>query len=148
MSVPLPNRPGETIKQYRKRLAMSEFLTVDHPDAHIDFPPVEESRANWLRLLKAEPLAECPVCHGHGGWNLEINAYPLRSGMEDTQENRHKFCHFRASCSQCNGWGFVSTKRDAECIHTPVATAHDNVRCLTNYKCSKCGYKYQIDSSG
>jgi hypothetical protein len=126
---------------------MSKYLTVDHPDAHIDFPSVDEIRAQWLRLLKREPVATCPRCRGYGGWNLEINAYPLR-GKEDTRENRHKHCHFRASCSQCNGWGFVDNKRDAECVHQAEETAHDNVRCLTNYRCTKCDKRWQVDSSG
>lgn len=132
----------------RAKAMKTDYLTIDHADAFVDFPSVEEKRATWLRFEKREPLAECPKCKGRGGWNLRINDCPLPANMENTRENRHRYCHFQASCSQCSGWGFVSHQRDVDCVHEPVQTAHDGNRCLTNYRCSKCGYEYQVDSSG
>lgn len=125
---------------------MSNYLTPDHPDAFVDHPTVEEKRAVWDKLMIHAPLGTCPLCKGHGGWNLALNAYPLRD-RENTRENRHKYVHFRASCRQCNGWGFVVEQRDLDCIHTREETKHDNVRCLTDYRCTKCGKTEQIDSS-
>lgn len=120
----------------------------DHPDAFIDFPSVEAKRAAWDELQNHAPLGVCPVCKGHGGWNLKLNNYRLRPDMADTPENRHKHSHFRSSCSQCNGWGFVDNQLDLNCVHTMVRVRHDNVRCLSDYRCSKgCGCEYQIDSS-
>lgn len=126
----------------------SEYLTIDHPDAHVDFPTADEKRQDFVRMWNREPLATCPKCHGRGGWNLQLNQYPLPVAMDETRENRHMYCHFRASCSQCNGWGFVSEKRDAECIHDAEETAHDSALCLTSYRCRNCSAQWQIDSSG
>ena len=36
--------------------------------------------------------------------------------MKDTPENRMLYCHFRAQCFQCSGWGVV-TERDKDCVH-------------------------------
>jgi hypothetical protein len=42
--------------------------------------------------------AECPVCHGHGEWNSEIDLVSFR-------------CK-RAICERCLGAGWVETGRD------------------------------------
>lgn len=64
------------------------------------------------------PLVECPKCHAEEGY-----------------------------CSQCNGWGYVKEgSPDALCVHEVVH--HANVgRCLNVYRCTKCGHKYEVDSS-
>lgn len=74
----------------------------------------------------------CPVCQGYGGWNLELNAYG---------EGKH----FRASCSQCGGWGWVN-EADSLCIHV-WGEAMNVGRCLNNYACVKCGIVKTVDSS-
>lgn len=98
----------------------------------------------------------CPLCKGHGGWNLKLNSYPLRD-LEDTPDNRHKYSHFRGHCSQCNGWGWVKEgSLDATCIHDYNEISYDECRklnvyhagrCWHVYKCSKCGETRGYDSS-
>jgi hypothetical protein len=75
----------------------------------------------------------CPVCAGHGGWHLKLDAYgPGR--------------HFNANCFQCNGWGYVAGDSDnATCIHTFVERTVG--RCLHEHTCTKCGEKRIYDSS-
>lgn len=63
------------------------------------------SELTWGYQAKGEWVL-CPLCKGHGRWNLELNAYgPQR--------------HFQGACNQCNGWGYVDTARpqDLTCIH-------------------------------
>lgn len=109
----------------------------------------------------------CPVCRGYGGWVLKDNCYapydrtqPPPAGW--TWDSYVAFYgpreHFRASCSQCNGWGWVEkTSTDAACIHTDVelsskeATALGVVHfgmCWHVYQCSKCKRIRSEDSSG
>lgn len=115
---------------------MSKFLDVTDADAFVDFPVKEKPR-------HGKDYVACPVCDRHGGWNLTVNAYPLRD-KPDTSENRHNYSHFRCSCSQCNGWGWVN-EEDAKCIHEMAH--HQNLgRCFNEYICVKCGKKKQIDS--
>lgn len=75
----------------------------------------------------------CPVCKGYGGWVLERDAYG-------------KGRHFQASCSQCNGWGWVN-KEDKKCIHNykEIWSTRD---CRHGSKCMICGKEIEIDSSG
>jgi len=83
----------------------------------------------------------CPVCQGYGGWNLRLNAYgPGR--------------HFKAFCSQCNGWGWV--KEEDLCVHDMVELSQDQCRKLGIahwgnlwhvYRCTKCGRVRSYDSS-
>lgn len=75
----------------------------------------------------------CPVCKGHGGWHLRIDAYG---------PGKHFDCH----CFQCNGYGYVDgTTSNATCIHT--WTEKTVGRCLHEHTCSKCGEKRVVDSS-
>ncbi len=74
----------------------------------------------------------CPVCKGHGHWNLELDAYG-------------KGQHFRAACFQCNGWGWVDEK-DKDCVHEFKEIALVG-RCLHKMQCSKCGQERTVDSS-
>jgi hypothetical protein len=125
------------------------FLTADHPDAYIDHPAPADRLARWREVFpKTQDPHVCPKCKGYGGHNLEVNAYPLREGMEDTPENRHKYCHFRSACNQCVGWGYVTDKRDAECVHESGPGTRTNFNCVTNYCCTKCGKAWSVDSSG
>lgn len=118
---------------------MREYLTPDHPDAFVDFPKKR------LRLdIMPDCDVECPQCKGYGGWNLALNSYPLHF-RENTAENRHKFSHFRACCSQCNGWGYVN-KENSEHIHEWEWESNQG-NCLNIYQCTICGKKRLIDSS-
>jgi hypothetical protein len=119
-------------------MTMKTYLDPDHPDAFIDFPappaPPEYMGAT----------VECPLCKGHGGWNLALNEYKLH-GKEDTPENRHLFSHFRASCSQCQGYGHVRPE-DSDHVHE-WKWIQNIGNCLNLHECTKCGKKWQIDSS-
>ena len=114
-----------------------------------DIPLISEEKfKDYLAYLK-KPDAEihvCPVCHGHGAWNLTLNAYG--PGV-----------HFQASCNQCSGWGYV-TEEDL-CIHAFVELARAEIerrnaqgakllnfgRCWHVYECQKCGQIRYLDTS-
>jgi hypothetical protein len=125
-------------------------VATDFTDMMIRRPPTDYP-------CKAEDATLCPLCKGYGGWVLTINAYPLPEGYENTPENRAKYCHFRAHCNQCNGWGWVKRDGvDADCIHDyqelSQATAQaKGIRhygmCWHVYQCSKCGRTMSQDSS-
>ena len=70
----------------------------------------------------------CPKCHGHGRWNLTLNAYG--DGK-----------HFQASCGQCWGWGWVDgASPDATCLHDFVGIAPDQPwRSWHTIRCTLCG---------
>jgi hypothetical protein len=120
---------------------VSEYTNQYHENAFIDFPGKQAKE----KFSYHPSPAECPKCFGYGGWNIRINAYKLRDGMENTPENRHRHVHFRASCDQCNGWGWLNPK-NASCVHD-FSIERNVGRCLTENTCSKCGYKQTIDSS-
>lgn len=123
------------------------YLNRDDPGALVDHPTPADRLVQWQKYhANVTPLL-CPKCHGYGGHNLQVNAYALPKGMEDTAENRHKYRHFRASCSQCVGWGYVTDKQDAECVHQPGPGTATSFRCVTNYRCTKCGKEWSVDSS-
>jgi len=110
------------------------YMDHTHPDAFVD----------WVHKEPAYGCTkECPRCKGFGGWNLLLNSYPLH-GKEDTPENRHLFSHFRAMCSHCNGWGYVSPAE--------TCTGHDwkwiqNLgRCFNRYECIHCKKTSDVDS--
>lgn len=115
------------------------FLNPTDPDAFLDYPEI----ANPPSFSK--DWVECPVCHKHGGWNLKVNSRPLHKGVEDTPENRHKYAHFRAYCTQCNGYGWTSAS-NAKCIHE-MGFSRNLGRCYNEYKCTKCGMIQTVDSS-
>jgi hypothetical protein len=129
---------------------MHTYLEATDPDAFLDYPkfaPPVEYHPEWA--------VECPVCQGHGGWNLRVNCYPLHH-REDTPENRHFHAHFRCHCTQCAGWGWT-TPENAECVHDyarqlSYAECRDRGvyhagRCWHVYECSKCGKTLSQDSS-
>ncbi len=113
---------------------MSEYMTVKHPDAFVDYPTHEDRRKTWAKYYSLDNAVPCPACKGRGGWNLKLNAYG---------EGKH----FKAGCMQCTSWGLVKAgSDDAACIHE--WDSGKNVgRCLNNYTCKKCGHVRQIDSS-
>lgn len=114
-----------------------EYLTPESTDAFLDFPDVDRSK--W-----AKNVIECPICKGHGGWNLRINAYPLHN-IPNTVENRHLKANFRSSCGSCWGHGYLQPGQT--CPHEwSVGKKIGN--CLHEWICSKCGIKQQVDSSG
>ena len=106
-------------------------------DAFLDFPLKEKSS-----FLPSDYVS-CPVCKGHGGWNLSLNSFPLH-GKENTAENRHLYSHFRCSCNQCNSLGWTS--KENVCIHDMIHVAKIGA-CLNTYECSKCNTTMQVDSS-
>ena len=117
---------------------MSKFLIAGGPFDFIDHN--KHSPRPELGLTKL-----CPVCIGHGGRNLQLNAYPLPAGKEDTAENRHTYCHFRAICSHCNGWGFVAESE--MCSGHEWKHTENLGRCYNRYTCTKCGKINDVDSS-
>lgn len=113
-----------------------KYLEATDTDAFVDWPEVE------VRLLKGNKV--CPVCQGHGGWNLKLNAYNLHS-YENTPENRHRYSHFRCCCSHCNGWKQV--RADENCQGHEWKRIATTGRCLNLYECVHCGKKSEVDSS-
>lgn len=127
--------------------AVSAYLTPADADAYVDHPTPADNLAKWRKWNAKTPDPHvCPKCKGYGGHNLRVNDYPLPAGMENTAENRHKYCHFRQSCMQCGGWGYVTDRRDADCAHE-FDHGKKVGNCLYDYTCKKCGRVYQIDSS-
>lgn len=125
---------------------MHTYLEHDHPDAFLDYP--EEQPENVLRMARERGATQrCHVCQGHGGWNLRLNAYNLWD-REDTPENRHNFSHFKSSCGQCNGWGWIKPdSNDAKCEKHEWTHVRNTGRCLHLYECKKCGSQHEVDSS-
>lgn len=115
------------------------YLTPESPEAFVDFPMADAEFAAKYNLTKI-----CPRCKGHGGWNLKLNSYPLHD-KPDTAENRHRYSHFRASCSHCNGWGYV--REDENCPGHEWKHVRNVGRCLNLYRCEKCGKEREVDSS-
>lgn len=118
---------------------MKTYLEPTHPDAFVDYPEQDPKLAATYGMTSL-----CPQCKGHGGWNLELNSYPLH-GKEDVPENRHLFSHFRASCPQCNGYGYVR-QEDTDHIHKWNRTRNVG-NCLNVWECEVCGKEMTVDSS-
>lgn len=85
-----------------------------------------------------EDAVLCPKCKGHGYWNLKLHAFAPLPG--DPHSRRQ---HFKASCAQCWGWGWVrATSRDAICLHDFVEIKPDQpFRGFHTLKCQVCGKK-------
>lgn len=78
------------------------------------------------------PVVECAQCHGYGKWNLKIDAYGPGK-------------HFRASCNNCTGWGYVP---EAQGNHIHEWDQGKTVgRCVTRYTCVGCKEVKDVDSS-
>jgi len=112
------------------------------PDAtdFTDLPVLDVPSAKFPDMVG--PWVHCPVCHGHGYWNLRLNAYG-KPGDPPAQR------HFRAFCRQCWSWGWVKTEStDSSCVHEFKEIAPDQPwRCWHTIKCTKCGETRSYDSS-
>lgn len=92
------------------------------------------------------PWVPCPKCHGYGGWNLKLHAYPPVY-VQCTSEPPIRQ-HFQAACGQCWGWGWVTPGPDADCVHTYQEIAPDQPwRCWHTIQCTACGRTRSYDSS-
>lgn len=111
---------------------MSTYMDPSHPDAFVDHPMQQMIEGIGHTHV-------CPKCKGHGGWNLQLNVYPLH-GYEDTPENRHRFAHFRAGCTQCHGFGYVP---ESESVHVHEWVSGDGGRVV---RCD-CGAERHYDTS-
>lgn len=118
---------------------MKTFMTHTDPNAFIDHPMADQEEAKKMGFS-----CLCQKCKGHGGWNLELNAYPLR-GKDNTPENRHKYSHFRAHCTNCHGWGYVN-ETCGDHIHE-WSFVRNLGNCLNLHRCDTCGKEWEIDSS-
>jgi len=101
-----------------------------------DLPVLPTPYERMPNSFKADTVwVKCPLCHGHGRWNLLLNEYGPGK-------------HFQQAC-QCNGWGWVEAgSPDATCIHDMKEIAPDQPwRCWHTYKCQKCGHTVSHDSS-
>jgi hypothetical protein len=102
-----------------------------------------------LKKPEGQNTILCPVCQGHGGWNLRL--YKIAP-------------HFQAHCVQCHGWGYVPEGLDATCVHEykevgfrdrakwekrfpQLKGKWDSGNCIHNNVCEKCGRLYIVDSS-
>ncbi len=117
---------------------MTIYLEPNDEGAFLDHPRMEPS-GNYN--------IECPLCKGHGGWNMRLNAYPLH-GKENNPANRHQFSHFRCICRHCNGWGYVDAATAAKCQGHDWVFVRNTGNCLNLYECKHCGEKNVVDSSG
>lgn len=118
---------------------MGDYLDTSSPDAFKDI----EKKTPTNQYPVTDPV-ECPVCHGHGKWNLRIDAYGAGK-------------HFQAHCSQCNGWGYVNKgSAHAECVHEYKELSQQECNdkgirhygmCWHVYECTKCGTTMAQDSS-
>lgn len=113
---------------------MNKFMDYNHPDAFVDHVR-KEPRYGMTK--------ECPRCKGYGGWNLQLNAYPLHT-YPNTPENRHRYSHYRSSCGHCNGWGFVSS--EVTCDGHEWKFEKNLGRCYNRHRCTKCGQQWDVDS--
>jgi hypothetical protein len=111
----------ETPKQYLPE-------ATDFTDIDVRFPM--EAREGYV-------MVPCPLCKGHGMWNLELNAYgPGR--------------HFQQGCRQCWSWGYVEKgSLDETCLHEMVEISRPpNHRSGEHVdQCTKCGRKRSYDTS-
>jgi hypothetical protein len=101
------------------------YMDHTHPDAFKHLPKL--SPPSYYPNAKHE----CAKCQGHGGWHLRLDAYG---------EGKH----FNASCSNCDGWGYV--ERDDGHIHQ-WGNEKNVGRCLHEWTCLTCNQKRVIDSS-
>lgn len=109
------------------------YLNESSPDAFVDFPSKKVPKG----------AKKCNRCKGRGGWNLRLNAYPLHQ-HKNTAKNRHLFSHFKASCSTCWGYGYITEGSESECPKPVKYIGHDFDG---RWKCKQCGKSIVVDSS-
>jgi DNA-directed RNA polymerase subunit RPC12/RpoP len=86
-------------------------------------PPLREDGAEWV---------DCPVCDACG---------------TRTFESSFAKQEYQIACQQCFGRGYVvNGSLDHKCTHD-YHYSRTVGRCLTEYKCRRCGTTYEIDSS-
>ena len=111
---------------------MREFL-----DDATDFTgiAVKDNPGERFESMRKQEWVHCPLCHGHGNWNLTLNAYGPGQ-------------HFQAFCRQCWGWGWVEKDSPSvTCIHKFVEIAPDQpFRCWHTIRCTECGEKRSYSS--
>ena len=118
---------------------MTDYLTPDAADAFKDMEkltpePAGKMLGQYVARPRCDsvPVVECGKCKGFGGWNLTLDAYgPGR--------------HFRASCHNCTGWGYVEASQGSH-VHEWDNGEYIS-RCNTLYTCKACGTKRAVDSS-
>lgn len=115
---------------------MTHYLTPDSKDAFLDFP-LKEPSGPFTKM--------CPICKGHGGWNLKLNQYPIPKHLPNTPENRHRYLHFKQHCVQCSGYGYV-TESDNCPGHLWEHVRHIS-RCYDEYVCTICNKTHFVDST-
>jgi len=101
------------------------YMTPLHPDAFRDHTKKE--------MTGTYHTQECLQCHGYGGWNLKLCQYVRQVPPRN---------HFRASCNNCDGWGYT-TQEDH--IHQ-YGIGAETGKCLRQYTCTICGNIRTIDS--
>lgn len=121
---------------------MSQYLNPTDPGAFRDIPTKAPPGERWSDMTAYNTV--CPLCLGHGKWNLRLDAY---GGGR----------HFQAHCCQCNGYGWVRDgSLNATCIHEETELSSSECRaagvphygmCWHVYRCTKCGHIRSVDSS-
>lgn len=91
----------------------SNIVQCDGPESPHAFDIVP------LKPRKGELDAECPVCHGYGEWNTEIDLVSFR-------------CK-RASCGRCMGAGWVETGNDPVGYPDTEITPEGYAKWVTKY---------------
>lgn len=117
---------------------MTEYMKPTDADAFKDMEkqapePCSKMLGAYSKpRVESVPVVECGKCSGYGGWNLKLDAHgPGR--------------HFRASCNNCNGWGYVPESQGS---HVHEWDRGETVgRCVTRYTCVGCGKVSDVDSS-
>jgi hypothetical protein len=117
---------------------MSDYLAHTDPAAFADMEkklpePCSKMLGAYAKpRVESVPVVECAKCNGHGGWNLKLDAFGAGK-------------HFRASCNNCTGWGFVPASQGD---HIHEWDRGETVgRCVTRYTCAGCGHVSDVDSS-
>lgn len=111
---------------------MKKYLDINKDNSEELFKDISVKEMPHAYIIQSPVL--CPQCKGHGRWNLTLDAYG-------------KGQHFQASCAQCWGWGWVEKGTTHEtCIHD-FSDQRSVGRCLHEWKCVKCGYSVEVDSS-
>lgn len=82
----------------------SKIVTCAGPDAPHAFDHIP------LRPRHGALDEMCPVCRGHGAWNVEIDLISHRSKRE--------------SCEDCHGAGWIETGADPVTGHDIAMTEH------------------------
>lgn len=89
----------------------------------------------------------CPVCDG----TMEVGANEYQKKYKSVIAG-YNLANDTVRCNNCGGqYMFGSPKGHVKLASNGDACWHDYVgtnagRCLTNYKCTRCGDVYQIDS--